>query len=209
MAGRRVALLSGGKDSFYAAMKYWPPDLGLFLIYKFPEPSPHIVNLGKTIETLTLAGIPIVVARLPRGREREETVAVLRRLGASEVIAGDVYIEDHLRYMEGVASEAGATLREPLWGRDPEDLIYEIVESGVKARIIGVRSAPEEALGMNITSETVDRLVELARKGGWDPLGERGEYHTIVVDSPMHSESLRYEDCGVVREGRVSLIRLC
>ena len=39
---------------------------------------------------------------------------LLQRLGADEIVAGDVYVEDHLRYMESVAAEAGARLREPL-----------------------------------------------------------------------------------------------
>jgi len=205
----RVALLSGGKDSFYAAMQYWPPDLGLVLVYEFPEPSPHLVNLGKTVETLTLAGVPVVVARLPRGREREETVGLLRRLGASELIAGDVYIEDHLHYMEGVAGEAGAVLREPLWGRDPEELVYEIVEAGLRAVITGVRGVPERLLGLDLTPETVGLLVEEARRGGWDPLGERGEYHTLLVESPYHERPLAYERCGVLEAGSVRVLRVC
>jgi uncharacterized protein (TIGR00290 family) len=189
-------------------MKLWPPDYGLLLVYKFPEPSPHLVNLGKSVETITLTGVPVVVARLPRGREMEETVRVLRALGADEIVAGDVYIEDHLRYMERVAAEAGATLREPLWGRDPEELLYEIVGSGVRAMVIGVRGAPRRLLGAELTPQSVHDIVEEARRQGWDPLGERGEYHTIVLDSPVHSERLRVEVAGRLSAGSVEILRL-
>lgn len=188
--GRRVAMLSGGKDSLYAAMHYWPPDYGLVLVYEFPTPSPHLVNIGVTVETLTLTGIPVVVARLRRGREREETVRILRSLGASEVVAGDVYIEDHLRYMERVASEAGATLREPLWGRDPEELVFEIFSRGFKALVIGVHSGLLQWLGEKLDSGNIASFVEDAKGKGLDPLGEHGEYHTLVLESPVHQEPL-------------------
>jgi diphthine-ammonia ligase len=201
----RVALLSGGKDSLYAASKLWPPDLGLVLVYRFPEPSPHLVNLGATLKTLTLTGVPVVVARLPRGREFEETVRVLRLLGASELVAGDVFVEDHLRYMERVASEAGATLREPLWGMDTGELLHEIVEYGIEAVLIGLRGLPRSLLGMKLNRQTVWILEEEARRHGADPLGENGEYHTLVVDSPHHSELLRV---GVLRSLRVGSVDL-
>ncbi|WP_460122777.1 Dph6-related ATP pyrophosphatase [Stetteria hydrogenophila] len=188
--GARVALLSGGKDSLYAAMHYWPPDYGLVLVYDFPEPSPHLVNLGLTVETLALTGIPVVVVRLWRGRERRGTVEALRRLGASEVIAGDVYVEDHLKYMEGVAAEAGATLREPLWGRDPEDLALEVFEKGFKAMVIGSWGQLLHWLGGILDSEAAPSFVEEARSLGLDPLGEHGEYHTLVLHSPLHREPL-------------------
>ncbi len=204
----RVALLSGGKDSLYAAMHYWPPDVGLVLLYKFPEPNPHLENLGKTVETITLTGTPVVVARLPKGREFEATVTVLEKLGAKEIVAGDVYIEDHLRYMEKLAGTVGARLREPLWGLDPGELLYKIVEAGIKALIIGARGGARRLIGMELSLATVDSLVAEARRGGWDPLGERGEYHTIVLESPVHAERLRFEVLGRVNIGSVGYLKL-
>ena len=204
----RVALLSGGKDSLYAAMHYWPPDVGLVLHYKFPEPNPHLENLGKTVETITLTGTPVVVARLPKGREFEATVTVLEKLGAREIVAGDVYIEDHLRYMEKLAGTVGARLREPLWGLDPEELVYKIVEAGVKALIIGARGGARRLIGMELSVATVESLVSEARRSGWDPLGERGEYHTIVLESPVHVERLRFKVLGRVNIGSIGYLKL-
>ena len=54
----RVAMLSGGKDSLYAAFKSWPVDLGLLLVYEFPRPGSHLVNLGKCVETVLVAESP-------------------------------------------------------------------------------------------------------------------------------------------------------
>lgn len=206
--GLRVAMLSGGKDSLYAAMLAGKPDLALMLVYEFPRPSPHLLNLGKSVETLNLAGLPVLVARLRRGRERVETVRLLQRIGASEIVAGDVYIEDHLRYMERVADEAGAKLREPLWGMDPYELVYREAEAGIEAVFIGVEARLSKWLGKLFSRNTVDGLVEDARRLGFDPLGERGEYHTVVVSSPWHEHRLSYRVGSVEEHSGYLILRL-
>ncbi len=193
----RIAFLSGGKDSLYAATRYWPPDFGLFLVYEFPVPSPHIVNLGKSVETILLAGIPVVVARLNKSRERDETIRILRKLRATEIIAGDVYIEDHLKYMSEIAVEAGAELREPLWGRNPEELLREIMGQGFEALITGIKGCMKDWIGETLNKATVEDFVKDAHKCGYDPLGERGEYHTLIIKSPYHKSALTYKALDV------------
>jgi uncharacterized protein (TIGR00290 family) len=206
--GLRVALLSGGKDSFYAAMIEQPIDLGLILVYQFPRPSPHLLNLCKSIETLHLAGLPTLVVKLRKGREFDDTVSILRKLNTSVIVAGDVYIEDHLKYMERLAGEAGAELREPLWGEDPEELLYREVEAGIEALVIGAEERLSSWLGRVIARGTVDGLVESCRRLGLDPLGERGEYHTIVTGSPLHAERLGYTVAGRLRVEGYHLLKL-
>ncbi len=206
----RVALLSGGKDSFYAAMQRTPIDYGLVLVYRFPRPSPHLLNLGKSVETLLLAGIDVVVARLPRGSEKEHTVRVLRSLGADELVAGDVYVEDHLRYMEAVAAEAGARLAEPLWGMDPEELLYREMEAGISTLVTGADERLARWVGRLLNQDTAPELAADAKRLGLDPLGERGEYHTLVVDSPLHEKRLGYTLCSYTRHpSGYILLRVC
>lgn len=188
----RVALLSGGKDSFYAAYRVGGVDVGLMLVYRFPRPSPHLVNLGKSVETLLSSGYKILVASLTRGREREETVKLLATLGATEIVAGDVYVEDHLKYMESLAGEVGAKLLEPLWGRDPVDLFYEELESGLELLVIGAEKEVAAWLGSVVTRDNADDFVEDLKRRNMDPLGERGEYHTLVLHSPLHRSRVSY-----------------
>ncbi len=200
----KVALFSGGKDSHYAIMREWPVDLLLFLVYEFPEPSPHIENLRAAAEAAACLGRPMVVFKVPPREPDRATASLLSTLGADVLVAGDVYIEDHLRYMERVASLAGASLREPLWGEDPQELLYKIVESGVEALIVGARGGARGLVGRLLSRATVDSLVEELRRAGADPLGERGEYHTLVVASPLYTgrlgvrEAYRLEKGGVV-----------
>jgi len=189
----RALLSSGGKDSFYALMVVGNVDMAIMLSYEFPRPSPHLINMGKSIETHLKASIPVLVKHLRKGREKAETIEILRRLGVSEIIAGDVYVEDHLKYMEGIASEVGATLIEPLWGEDPEDLLYKEIESGLEVLVIGCRSSLEQWLGVEINENNITNFVESCKTSGVDPLGEGGEYHTLVVNSPIHVERVGYQ----------------
>ncbi|MCS7107105.1 MAG: ATPase [Acidilobaceae archaeon] len=189
----RAAFLSGGKDSYYALVKAGGADLGLLVIYDFPRPSPHVVNLGKTLESLSLTGLPVLVVRAERERALEQKAALLRKLGAREIVAGDVYIEGHLKYMERLAAEAGARLLEPLWGKDPRELLVEEAEAGIVSLVIGADRRLERWLGVEVSRENVHELAEHASRLGLDPLGERGEYHTLVLHGPLHRQRASYE----------------
>ena len=206
----RIAFLSGGKDSLYAALQKWPIDYGVVLVYEFPRPSPHLINLGKSVETLLLAGVSVVVERLPRGREREETIRLLRRLGVSEIVAGDVYVEDHLRYMEGIAGEVGAKLYEPLWGMDTEELLHREMEAGIVTLVTGADERLSSWVGRLLSKDNAGELASEAKRLGLDPLGEQGEYHTLVVNSPVHSRRLSYRVCERFgHESGYVLLRVC
>ncbi|MEM2229625.1 MAG: ATPase [Ignisphaera sp.] len=204
-----VAFLSGGKDSYYAVYRYGRKvDLGIVLVYEFPRPSPHLLNIGKSIETLLLAEIPVTVARLTRGREFMETVDLLKKLQVDVIVAGDVYVDEHLNYMEKLAKEVGATLVEPLWGLDPLDLLYRELNDGVKPLIIGCIESLSEWLGVELGKSNVDLFVEKALKIGVDPLGEKGEYHTVVLTGPLHRSTLGYKTIGSESYGSYIILRL-
>ena len=52
----RIALFSGGKESYYASIIGGPVNAYVMFIYEFPEPSPHIVNIGLSVMTGILTG---------------------------------------------------------------------------------------------------------------------------------------------------------
>jgi uncharacterized protein (TIGR00290 family) len=204
----RVALSSGGKDSTYAIMRVGGVDIAVVFVYEFPRPSPHTLNIGKTVETHLKMGIPVVVKALRKGFEKVETIEFLRRLGAKEVVAGDVYIEDHLRYMEEVAREASTRLIEPLWGEDPEELLYKEIESGIKPLLIGAVNKLEKWIGVEINKSNVVAFAEYCKNVGVDPLGEKGEYHTLVLTSPLHKGEVVYRKISVEKYNDYLILRL-
>lgn len=192
--GLRIAFVSGGKDSYYAVYRYGSRvDMGIMLVYEFPRPSPHIINMSKSIETLLLSGLPVIVVKLNKGREFNETAEVLKKLNTDTIIAGDVYIEEHLNYMEKLAREVSATLIEPLWGYDPQELIYKEFESGIRSVVIGCINPLSKWLGVELSIDNISNFVKDAINIGIDPLGEKGEYHTLVTHGPLHKMPMNYK----------------
>jgi len=194
----KISMFSGGKDGLRAAQLEWPIDVFLFLIYEFPEPSPHIVNLQSTIASASAIGVPIIVKRLHKGKEFNETVELLKKLNVDTLVAGDVYVEDHLKYMEKLVNEAGAKLKEPLWGQDTLEILMKDINENYLFKVLGARPKKlRESVGKVIDKSNIDWFIDLAKKDNADPLGENGEYHTIVLSSPLHGEKFKVVDITI------------
>ncbi|WP_228009327.1 Dph6-related ATP pyrophosphatase [Fervidicoccus fontis] len=125
--------------------------------------------MGKSLETILLTGRPVAAVKLNKGKEFEETADVLRKLGAEEIIAGDVYVEDHLKYMERLGEEVGAKLVESLWGIDPEELLHEEIASRIRTLVVGCEYSMSNWLGREISSESVENFLRDAKRGGRVP----------------------------------------
>ena len=188
-----AGLFSGGKDSLYAI--YLAEREGIkiehliCLIPSFPVPSPHAENIEAIKFIAKSMRRKLAIVDLHGGAD--EFINVLRSLNVDILVAGDVCIEEHKSWLEKICKEANVTLLEPLFGRDTTKLFREIFNSGFEAEIIGVdtRYLEEELLGFTLNRETAAKF--LSRVGYADPLGENGEYHTLVTNCPLYPKSLR------------------
>ncbi len=204
----RIALFSGGKESYYASVIGGPVDAYVMFIYEFPEPSPHIVNMGLSVMTGILTGKPVFVKKLTKGKEFDESVEFLRGLGVTSITAGDVGIEEHLKYMERLAKEVGAELKEPLWAMNSEEVLIKEVEYGIEALIIGIVRNLSNYLGFVINKENYETMLSVFKQNNYDVIGERGEYHTLVLNSPNHIRRLNYEIVGKLLTSRNAILKL-
>jgi uncharacterized protein (TIGR00290 family) len=124
-------------------------------------------------------------------REERRFVEALQRLEVNALVAGDIFVEQHVSYLKKICDRAGVDLLEPLFGRKTADLFHEIFDSGFKALIIGVdvRYLGEEWLGFTLSTETAKTF--LSKTKGVDPLGENGEYHTVVIECPLYPKPFK------------------
>ncbi|MEM0490216.1 MAG: ATPase, partial [Ignisphaera sp.] len=74
--------------------------------------------------------------------------------------------------------------------------------------IIGCIESLSEWLGVELGKSNVDLFVEKALKIGVDPLGEKGEYHTVVLTGPLHRSTLGYKAIGSESYGNYIILRL-
>jgi len=196
-----AGLFSGGKDSLYAI--YLAEKQGakvehlICLIPSFSEfPSPHAENV-KALETIAkVMKRNLILVDFHKGEER--LVETLKNLDADALVAGDVFVQEHLSWLGKICGRAGVNLLEPLFGRKTSDLFHEILNSGFKATIIGVnvRYLGDEWLGFTLSTETASTF--LSKTKHVDPLGENGEYHTIVIECPLYPKPFKIKSSNKI-----------
>jgi len=189
---KAAALFSGGKDSLYAV--YLVEKQGVTVDHlvtvlpTLPSPSPHAENIAalKILAVSMSKNLEIVDLQKERA-----FLEILESLQVDALVAGDVFVEAHRLGLEDVCSKVGLKLLEPLYARDTLRLFEEIFSSGFTALVTGVKLKflGEEVLGFVINRET--RKDFLSKIGRADPLGENGEFHTLVLDCPLYSKSFK------------------
>jgi len=109
--------------------------------------------------------------------------------GVTHVVFGDIMFEEHRRWAETMSAASGLTAVEPLWGESTDALFDEWIASGADALIVTARAEflDDTWLGRRLSA---DMAADFARLGV-DKCGERGEYHTVVVGTPLFSHPLQ------------------
>ena len=111
--------------------------------------------------------------------------------GTAVGVFGDIDIEHHREWVEGVCGRVGVEACQPLWQRDRRRLMGDLLAAGFEPVIVAVRDGvlPPELLGTTIDAGVVDELERL----GSDAAGENGEFHSLVVDGPLFRYPLAIE----------------
>lgn len=119
--------------------------------------------------------------------------------GISGIAFGDLFLEEVRRYREDRLRGTGLEPIFPLWGRDTRELIHEMLDGGLRARIVCVDPSKlsSEFIGRDLDFELIRRLPKSV-----DPCGENGEFHTFAYAGPMFEEVVAIEtgEC-VTRDG--------
>ena len=119
--------------------------------------------------------------------------------GITHVVFGDIMFEEHRRWAEQVCERAGLVAVEPLWGESTDALFDEWITSGAEALIVTARTQFLDAswLGRCLAADMAADFVRL----GVDKCGERGEYHTVVTNTPLFSTPLALRSGDIVQHG--------
>ena len=119
--------------------------------------------------------------------------------GITAIAFGDLFLEDVRRYREDRLHGTGLEPVFPIWGRNTHELIREMLDAGLRARIVCVDPAKlsGELIGCDLDEEALRRF-----PAGVDPCGENSEFHTFAYAGPMFSEPIAIEgrEC-VTRDG--------
>ena len=132
---------------------------------------------------------------LAMGRARAQAV----EQGISGMAFGDLFLEDVRKYREDRLKGTGLQPIFPIWGIDTRKLIHEMLDAGLRARIVCAdpKKLPGHFAGQDISRELLAQF-----PGGIDPCGENGEFHTFVHAGLMFSNAIPIQGGEVVhRDG--------
>lgn len=162
----------------------------------FARVAMHGVRRSLVDAQAAAAGLPLRVVPLPWPctndvYEKHMSQAVRAALadGFTHVAFGDLFLEDVRSYREQRLAGSGLSPLFPLWGCDTAALAREMLDAGLRARIVCIdpRVVPRSFAG----SEYNDAfLAALSDAGRIDPCGERGEFHTFAYAGPMFNTAI-------------------
>ncbi len=198
-----AALFSGGKDSTYAL--YWAMQQGfdvkyLVSIHSKSEESYmyHVPNIHLTDLQAEAIGIPLIKGYTTGEKEKEveDLKRVLKGLDIDGVVAGALESEYQRVRIERVCHELGLRSYTPLWHKNPEMLLRDMLHAGFEIVIVGVSAygLDKRWLGRVIDEKAIEELKGLNRKYGIHIGGEGGEFETFVRDAPFFKARIVFDE---------------
>jgi uncharacterized protein (TIGR00290 family) len=151
--------------------------------------------------------------REPFERGYEEALSSLKREYGIEIVAtGDIAeVAGHNpNWLDERAAHAKIDLIRPLWHNSRIELLNRLLELGFKVVIscVNRRWLTDEWLGVELSPDAIQRLVEVHERTGLDLSGEQGEYHTLVIDGPQFKKKIRIESYSKQGNDSIMYIRL-
>jgi diphthamide synthase (EF-2-diphthine--ammonia ligase) len=183
-----VVFWSGGKDSWLAWMASRDSGRSSVWLTTFDPQTDEVPIQRIGVATLksqasrtaqTLALQPVGAGRDYLSSIEAGLAAIGRRHPIERLVFGDLWLEDVRRAREKSvgdwASRHGIELWFPLWGVPASTLLDDLFTRGPAVRI-----SASEVEGVRV-GDTFDRGLVSRLPPGVDPMGERGEFHTVVM----------------------------
>ncbi|WP_393970672.1 diphthine--ammonia ligase [Oxyplasma meridianum] len=182
---RSVSLFSGGKDSFLsaqiameqgfeivAAITVIPEEFS----YMFHYPNAHMSHYAASL-------LDLKVIETSENGLWELISEMVERDQVEAVISGAIASEYQKTRIEAACSDLGIMSFTPLWKKDQEMELQEIIMRGINPIIVSVSADGFDIddLGMNIDISYLEKLRKKKDRYGINLTGEGGEYETFVT----------------------------
>lgn len=199
---RLASLYSGGKDSSFSL--YVAEQMGHeipYLVNIVPEDKAswifHTPNLNVVPEMAKAMGKELVLGK-SSGEEESDMKGLhdaLEGLDIDGIVTGAIWSDYQWDRMNLVCGDLGLKLLAPMWRKDQDMLMDQLLDAGIQAVIVGcyAEGLDESWLGRPINRETVEELKKLREKYGISIMGEGGEYESMTLYSPSFNYALEIE----------------
>ena len=192
-----AAIISGGKDSWYAYYKMLKKGYEITTIvtfipkkedsYMFHHPLANKVSLQ--VEKMDISHYGFGVSG-EKEKEVEEMKNHLKKIVQKEkiegLISGAIKSNYQKSRIDKICKELKIKSFTPLWHREEEGLLREIADSGFEFLVTQVcAEGIEEWENKIINSKNLEEFIKDLKKVKCNISGEGGEYETFVIRSPM------------------------
>ena len=177
-------LFSGGKDSTLALFKAMKENEISCLISIFPKKDDsymfHYPNIHLTKLQAKAMDIPII-AKDTEGKKEEELKDLeeavsnaIKMFEIEGVVTGAVRSNYQYQRIEMICKKLGLKLISPLWQKNEEEILNEILKNRFEVIITGIAAYPltKDFLGKKLTQSLISELKELNKKYGVSLVGE-------------------------------------
>jgi uncharacterized protein (TIGR00290 family) len=206
-----ASVWSGGKDSCLACFKAIQDGYRVKCLFNLISKQDNFVSFHKFSKEMTkiqsaAVCIPIFQKEICSQKENKqqfekelrEIILKLKNIGIEALVFGYLLSGDYQRALvKRLCSELNLKLIEPLYKRNSKRVLTEFIRLGFKAVIVSVDLAVLDSYWIGrLVNE--DFIKYLASKPDVDFCGDRGEYHTFVIDGPLFKKIIRIQDTSKV-----------
>lgn len=189
---------SGGKDSALALMKVISEgelEVVALLTNVYEETLRSLMHsvplelLEKQADSIGIPLFPVLVDENGGSGEMQDIVLLFKKQGVTHFVFGDIFLADIRSYRESKLHPYGIEVVEPLWGKNPEEVMAEFLRSGIKSTIIVAQAdqLDRSFIGKDLSQELISGFPPEV-----DICGENGEYHTFSYEGALFQKKIDF-----------------
>lgn len=210
-------LFSGGKDSAYSAWLAKEYDYELTCLISIFSENPesymfHTPSIKKTKKQAEVMGVPLIVQKT-KGKKEEELEDLEKAIQKAKqkykiqgIVSGAIQSVYQASRIQKICDKLNLECFNPLWQKNEEEYLEELIQNKFKAIITGVFAYPlnESHLGREINQEFIKEIKELNKKYKIHIAGEGGEYETFILNCPLFKKELKAINKEIFSTGKNS-----
>ncbi|MGZ7117251.1 MAG: diphthine--ammonia ligase, partial [Methanobacterium sp.] len=158
----------------------------------------HVANIHVAELLAEAMGINFIqkVTKGIKEEELEDLTEILGNLkdnGVEAIYSGALHSVYQKSRIDNICDELGLKSCAPLWHRDPEEYIKEIINLGFEVIITSVSAEglDKSWLGKKIDFDVLNEIKDLNKKYGIHMAFEGGEAETLVLDGPIFKKRIK------------------
>ena len=219
-----AALVSGGKDSIYAAYLASKKHEIVCLVsfkskrddsYMFHIPNVHLVESQAKSMNLPLISVESSGIKEKELKDIERALkAAIKEYKIEGVVSGALASNYQKERIDKICKKLKIESIAPLWHIDPEKYLNDLIKNNFEVIITQVAAdgLDESFLGKKLDKNLIEKLKKINEKIGFHLGFEGGEAESLVLDCPMFKKRLEVEESEKHMEsehfGKLSISRI-